>query len=61
MAATTSYELGRLLVHAEATRAEGLRLLGAAVAIREKFLGADDPATREARDALNAAQAGAKT
>ena len=40
---------------------EGLRLLGTAVAVREKFLGADDPATREARDALNAAQAGAKT
>ena len=61
MAATTAYELGRLLVHTDATRSEGLRLLGTAVAVREKFLGADDPATREARDALNAAQAGAKT
>jgi hypothetical protein len=61
MAATTSYELGRLLVRAEATHAEGVRLLGAAVAIREKFLGADDPRTKEARDALNAAQGAAKT
>ena len=60
MAATTSYELGRLLVRAEATRAEGLRLLGAAVAIREKFLGADDPATQDARAVLHAAQGATK-
>ena len=60
LAATTSYELGLLLIRAEATRAEGLRLLGIAVAIREKFLGADDPATRQARETLNAAQGGTK-
>ena len=60
MAATTSYELGQLLVRTEATRAEGLRLLGAAVAMREKFLGADDPATQKARTALKSAQGGAK-
>jgi hypothetical protein len=61
MAATASYELGQLLVRAQATRAEGLRLLGAALAMREKFLGADDPATREVRAALNAAQGSSKT
>jgi len=61
MAATTSYELGRLLVRADATHAEGVRLLGAAVAIRKKFLGSDDPATQAARAALNAAQGAAKT
>jgi tetratricopeptide (TPR) repeat protein len=61
MAATTSYELGRLLLRASATRAEGLRLLDSALTIREKFLGANDPATREARAALEAAQGSAKT
>jgi hypothetical protein len=58
MAATTSYELGLLLVRAQTTRDEGLRLLGAAVAMREKFLGADDAATQQAHAALSAAQGG---
>jgi len=58
--ATTSYELGRLLLRSETTRSEGLRLLAAALAVREKFLGADDPATRAAHEALNAAQGAAK-
>jgi len=61
MAATASYDLGRLLVRTEAKREEGLRLLGSAAAIREKFLGADDQATREARAAFDAAKGATKT
>jgi eukaryotic-like serine/threonine-protein kinase len=56
LAATTRYELGLLLIQHEQTRAEGLRLLARAVELREKFLGADKPRTRQARDALQKAQ-----
>ena len=61
MAATASYELGQLLVRVQETHDEGLQLLGSAATMREKFLGADDPATQEARAALNAAQGSGKT
>jgi tetratricopeptide (TPR) repeat protein len=51
LAATTRYELGQLLIERNDTRAEGLRLLGDALKLREKFLGKDEPRTRQVRDA----------
>jgi tetratricopeptide (TPR) repeat protein len=58
LAATTRYELGLSLIERDDTRAEGLRLITEALDLREKFLGKDEPRTRQARDAL--AQATAK-
>ena len=52
LAATARYELGLLLIEREAARAEGIRMLTEAVDLREKFLGADNPRTREARASL---------
>jgi serine/threonine protein kinase len=57
LAATVRYELGDVLRKDVATRAEGIKLLSEAMAIREKFFGADDARTRQARAALIAAQA----
>ena len=56
LAATSRYELGLLLVQSDADRAEGIRLLTEAASLREQFLGADEPRTRQARDALLKAQ-----
>jgi len=56
LAATTRYELGLLLIQRSADRAEGIRMLSEAVALRETFLGADEPRTRQAREALRKAQ-----
>lgn len=50
--ASARLALGRLLVTAADTRAEGLGLLRQALALRERFLGKDDPRTLAARDAL---------
>jgi serine/threonine-protein kinase len=61
LAATTRYDLALLLLSRPDTRGEGVRLLGEAADLREKFLGADDPKTRQARDALRDALAPAKT
>ena len=61
LAATTRYELGLLLLKHGETRAEGVRMLAEAVELREKFLGADHPLTRQARDALRSAQLPART
>jgi eukaryotic-like serine/threonine-protein kinase len=55
-AATTRLELGKLLVARADTHKEGLQLLTEAVAIREQFLGADDPLSQQARQALLKAQ-----
>ncbi len=52
LAATTRYELALLLIQRDADRAEGIALLTEAVSLREKFLGADEPRTKQARDAL---------
>jgi tetratricopeptide (TPR) repeat protein len=60
LAATSRYELGLLLIQREADRPEGVRLLTEATALREKFLGVDEPHTRQARAALLKAQAPAK-
>ena len=60
LAATTRYELALLLLKRNETDAEGIRLLTEAVALREKFLGADDPHTQQAREALAKAQSLAK-
>jgi serine/threonine protein kinase/tetratricopeptide (TPR) repeat protein len=60
LAAATRHELGVLLVQRDADRAEGIRLLGEAVALREKFLGKDEPRTRQTRVALAEAQSLAK-
>jgi serine/threonine-protein kinase len=56
LAATSRYELGLLLVKSDADRAEGIRLLTEAANLREKFLGADEARTKQARDALLKAQ-----
>jgi serine/threonine protein kinase len=60
LAANVRYDLGLLLIQRPTGRAEGLRLLNEAVALREKFLGVDDPRTQAARDALHKAQGSAK-
>ncbi len=54
--ATTEGELGALLLARAETRAEGLKLLGETIELREKFLGADHPLTQRAREALRKAQ-----
>jgi tetratricopeptide (TPR) repeat protein len=46
--------LGKLLATNSATHEESVQLVKQAIALREKNLGADDPATREARTALAA-------
>ena len=48
--------LGSLLAERDGSRDEGLRLLNQAVALREEFLGADNPQTKTAREALLKAQ-----
>ena len=58
--ATVKYELGGLLLARSEARAEGVEMLAAAAELREKFLGADSPLTRQAREALQAAQGSAK-
>jgi hypothetical protein len=55
LAADVRYDLGRLLLDRPADHAEGLRLLGEAAALRERFLGVDDPRTRAARETLGKA------
>ncbi|MEP7043162.1 MAG: tetratricopeptide repeat protein [Dokdonella sp.] len=61
LAATVRYDLALLLIQRNADRAEGLRLLTEAIALREKFLGGDEPRTQAAREALNEARRAAKT
>lgn len=61
LAATTRYELALLLLKHDDTRAEALRLLAEAADLREKFLGADDPKTKQARLALSQARAAVKS
>lgn len=56
LAATSRYELGLLLIQRDADRTEAIRLLTEATALREKFLGVDEPRTRQAREALSKAQ-----
>jgi len=58
--AATRHELGLLLVQRSADRGEGIRLLTEAMALREKFLGADEPRTKQTRAALAEAQQLAK-
>jgi len=60
LAATVRYNLAMLLLKRAETRAEGLQLLREATDLREKFLGADDPQTQQARETLRKAQAAAK-
>ena len=55
LAADVRYDLGRLLIANPTDRAEGLRLLAEAAALRERFLGANDPRTRTARETLEQA------
>ena len=50
--ATTRLDLGLLLVGHPESRAEGIRLLSEAAALREKFLGISDPLTKQAQSAL---------
>ncbi|MGH8040711.1 MAG: protein kinase domain-containing protein [Rudaea sp.] len=52
LAATTRLDLGLLLSKRGDAHAESLQLLTQAVALREQFLGTDDPLTRQAREAL---------
>jgi len=56
LAATTRYELGLLLVQRDETRLEGIRLLGEAVTLREKFFGKNESPTKQAQAALERAQ-----
>lgn len=44
------------MIQRDADRAEGIRLLTEAIALREKFLGADEPRSRQAREALGKVQ-----
>jgi tetratricopeptide (TPR) repeat protein len=60
LAATSRYELGLLLIQRDTDRAEGIRLLTEATSLREKFLGAEEPRTKQAREALAKAQSLAK-
>jgi tetratricopeptide (TPR) repeat protein len=50
--ATTRFNLGLLLVGRPESRVEGVRLLSEAAALREKFLGEDDPQTKQAQSVL---------
>ncbi len=56
-AATTRLELSRLLAKRTGTHDEVRRLLADALAIRERFFGADDPRTLEVRNELAARSA----
>jgi len=56
LAATARYELGQLLLKHDPTRQEGLRMLAEAADLREKFLGADNVLTQQARATLRLAQ-----
>jgi len=56
LAAQTRYELGLLLLKRDTTSAEGIRLLAEAVGLYEKFLGKEEPRTRQARAALEQAR-----
>ncbi|MEO6687920.1 MAG: tetratricopeptide repeat protein, partial [Dokdonella sp.] len=60
LAANVRYDLALLLIQRDADRTEGVRLLTEAVALREKFLGVDEPRTQAARDALNKARGSPK-
>jgi len=60
LAATTRCDLAALLLERPETRDEGIRLLNEAADIRARFLGADDPHTRQAREALRRAQSPAR-
>ena len=55
--AASKLALGKLLVADPARRAEGISLLRDSVALRERFLGSDDPRTREAQTLLAKADA----
>jgi len=57
---TRRYELALLLIRREADRAESIRLLTEATALREKFLGEEEPRSRQAREAVSRAQGLAK-
>jgi eukaryotic-like serine/threonine-protein kinase len=61
LAATSRYELGLLLIQRDVDHAEGIRLLMEAANLREKFLGADEPRTKQAREALLKAKSLEKT
>jgi eukaryotic-like serine/threonine-protein kinase len=50
--ASARLALGKLLATQPESHDEGLRLIHEAVALRQRFLGNDDPRTQEARDAL---------
>jgi serine/threonine-protein kinase len=50
--AASKLALGKLLVADPARRSEGIELLRDSAALRERFLGSDDPRTREARTLL---------
>ena len=56
LAATTRFDLAQLLIKHDTTRAEGVSLLTEAAQLREKFFGADDPRTKQAKEALHRAQ-----
>jgi len=50
--AASKLALGKLLVADPARRSEGIALLRDSAALRERFLGGDDPRTREVRTLL---------
>lgn len=50
--AASKLALGKLLVADPARRSEGIDLLRDSAALRERFLGSEDPRTREARTLL---------
>jgi serine/threonine-protein kinase len=56
LAATTRLELGLLLNERGTAHAESRQLLTEAVALREQFLGTNDPLTRQAREMLGEVQ-----
>ena len=60
-AAEAHYELAMLLLKRDAMHGEAVSNLSTAADVFEKFLGADDPKTRQARDALRKAQGSTKT
>jgi eukaryotic-like serine/threonine-protein kinase len=61
LAATARYDLALLLLKRDETHAEGVKMLTEAADMREKFLGAEDPKTKQAREALRNAQRPVKT
>ena len=58
LAADVRFDLGRILLDRPADRAEGVRLIAQAVVLRQRFLGADDPRSRAAQEALARANHG---